>query len=91
MTFAQACTRCVGGTYLALDGDRVCIMCGRAVGLPVHARAGHSKVTWCGLPAAHVALALELDEVSCARCRALHTRRRRRRKSAALAGLAGRG
>ena len=68
--FAQSCTRCVGGTYLALDGDRVCIMCGRAVGLPVHARAGHSQVTWCGLPAVHVARALEVDEVSCAQCRA---------------------
>ena len=84
MMFAQACTRCVGGTYLALDGDRVCIMCGPTVGLPVHARPALSRSTWCGLPVAHVARAQDVDEVTCARCRAALERRYGRRKAAAL-------
>lgn len=71
MMFAKDCTLCVGGTYIDLDGDRVCIMCGRAMGPPVHARAGHSQVTWCGLPAVHVARAVDLEDISCARCRAV--------------------
>ena len=72
MMFAQACTRCIGGTYLALGGDRVCIMCGPAVGLPVHARPALSRSTRCGLPVVHVALALDAGEVTCARCKAVH-------------------
>ena len=84
MMFAQDCRLCAGGTYLNLDGDRVCINCGRSLGPPVHARAGFSQVTWCGLPAAHVARAVDVDEISCARCRALHDRRSGRRKTGAL-------
>ena len=75
MTFAQDCNLCAGGTYLALDGDRVCFTCGPAVGLPVHARPALSRSTWCGLPVVHVAPALDAGEVSCARCRAVHERR----------------
>ena len=74
MTFAQDCNPAHGGTYLALDGDRVCFTCGPAV-LPVHARPALSRSTWCGLPVVHVALALDDGEVSCARCRAVHERR----------------
>ena len=75
MTFAQDCNLCAGGTYLALDGDRVCINCGRSLGPPVHARAGFSQVTWCGLPAVHVARAVDLEDITCARCRAGQERR----------------
>ena len=73
-------------TDIRLSFDRMFAsdLSGRAVGPPVHARAGHSQVTWCGLPAAHVARALEVDEVTCARCRALHDRRSGRRKTGAL-------
>ena len=87
MMFAQDCNRCVGGKCLTLGVGQVCITCGPTVGPPVHARAGHSQVTWCGLPAVHVARALEVDEISCARCRALQGSRHERRKAAALAGL----